>query len=76
MLIIDSDIKILMCGAPSRSEPSMFSCDYLLSLVFKSFSDDFQHDFAWMTNEADCTVVLAWMQVAFYAVRSSATVNI
>ena len=26
---------------------------------------DLQHDFTWMTDEADCSVVLALLQVAF-----------
>ena len=35
-------------------------------LGFKPIQDDFQHDFARMTDEADCSVVLAELQVALF----------
>ena len=31
----------------------------------QSVQYDLQHDFAWVTDEADCSVVLTLMQVAF-----------
>ena len=51
----DSKVEDLFCGASSGSEPS---------LGFKPIQDDFQHDFARMTDEADSSVVLAELQVA------------
>ena len=54
----DSDIENLFCGAPSSSEPSVFFSDYFSGLGFKPVQDDFQHDFARMTNEADGSVFL------------------
>ena len=55
----DSKAEDLLCGAPSISEPSMFFSNYLFSLRFKTIQDDFQHDFARMTDEVDSSVVLA-----------------
>ena len=55
----DSKVEDLFCGASSGSEPSLF-----FSLGFKPIQDDFQHDFAGMTDEADSSVVLAELQVA------------
>ena len=37
----------------------MFFSNYLFGLRFKPFQDDFQHDFARVTDEADGSVVLA-----------------
>ena len=39
--------------------------DDLLRLWLQSVQYDLQHDFAWVTNEADRSVVLALLQVAF-----------
>ena len=38
----------------------------ITSLGFKPIQDDFQHDFARMTDEADGSVVLAELQVALF----------
>ena len=57
----DSKAEDLFCGASSSSEPSLF-----FSLGFKSIQDDFQHDFARMTDEADSSVVLVELQVALF----------
>ena len=54
----DSEIGNLFCGAPSSSEPSVFFNDYFFRLWLKPVQDDFQHDFARMTNEADGSVFL------------------
>ena len=61
----DSKVKNLFCGASSGSEPSLFFSNYFFSLGFKPFQEDFQHEFARMTDEVDSTVVLAELQVAF-----------
>ena len=55
----DSKVEDLFCGASSGSGPSLFLSNYLFSLGFERFQDDFQHDFARMTDEADSSVVLA-----------------
>ena len=55
----------LLCGAPSRSETCLFFNDDLLHLWLQCVRYDFQNDFAWVANEADCLVVLALLQVAF-----------
>ena len=55
----------MLCGAPNCSEACLFFRDDLLRLWFQSIQCDLQHDFAWMTGEAYCSVVLALLQVAF-----------
>ena len=62
----DSKVKDLLCDASSGSEPSLFFSNYFFSLGFKPIQDDFQHDFARMTNEADSSVALAELQVALF----------
>ena len=54
----DSEIGNLFCGAPSSSEPNVFFSDYFFRLGLKPVQDDFQHDSARMTNEADGSVFL------------------
>ena len=61
----DSQVEDLLCGAPSCSEACLFFSDDLLRLWLQSVEFDLQHDFAWVTDEADCLVVLALLQVAF-----------
>ena len=62
----DSEVEDLFCGASSRSEPSLFFSNYFFSLGFKPIQDNFQHDFAGMTDEADSSVVLAELQVGLF----------
>ena len=62
----DSKVEDLFCGASSASEPSLFFSNYFFSLGLKPIQDDFQHDFAHMTDEADSSVVLAELQVALF----------
>ena len=58
---LDSKVEDLFCSASSGSEPSLFFSNYFFSLGFKPIQDDF----ARMTDEADSSVVLAELQVAF-----------
>ena len=62
----DSKVENLFCGASSSSEPRLFFSNYFYSLGFKPIQNDFQHDFARMTNEADSSLVLAELQVALF----------
>ena len=62
----DSKVEYLFCGASSGSEPNLFFSNYFFSLGFKPTRDDFQHDFARKTDEADSSVVLAELQVALF----------
>ena len=55
----DSKVESMSCGASSGSEPSLLFSNYLFSLGFKPFQDDFQLDFARMTDGSDSSVVLA-----------------
>ena len=59
----DSRNKYLLCGASCGSERCLFFSNYFFSLGFKPIQDNFQHDFARMTDEADSSVVLAEQQV-------------
>ena len=51
-------IENLFYDAPFGSEPSLFFSIYVFDLGFKPFQDNFQHDFARMTDEAAISVVL------------------
>ena len=62
----ESKVEDLFCGAFSGSEPSLFFRNYFFSLGFNPIQDDFQHDFARMTDEADSSVVLTELQVALF----------
>ena len=62
----DSKVEDLFCGASSGSEPGLFFSNYFFSLGFKHIQDNFQHDFARMTDEADSSLVLAELQVALF----------
>ena len=55
----------VLCGSPSCFEACLFFSDDLLCLWPQSVQYDLQHDFAWVTDEADRSVVLTWLQVAF-----------
>ena len=61
----DSKVEDMFCGASSGSEPSLFFSNYFFNLGFKPIQDDFQHGFARMTDQADSSLVLAELQVAF-----------
>ena len=54
----DSKVEDLFCGASSGSEPCLFFSNYFFSLGFQPIQDDFQHDFARMTDED-------WLQIFF-----------
>ena len=62
----NSRVKNLFSGASSGSEPSLFFRNYFFSFGFKPIQDDFQHDFARMTDEADSSVVLAELKIALF----------
>ena len=65
LLTEDSEVEGLLCGAPSCSEACLFFGDYS-ACGFNLFSMILiRHDFAWVTDEADCSVVLAMLQAAF-----------
>ena len=47
------------------TEACLFISDDLLRLWLRSVRYDLQRDFAWVTDEAYCSIVLALLQVAF-----------
>ena len=55
----DSEVEYLFCGASPGSEPSIFFSNNLFSLGFQPVEDDSQHEFTWMTDEANGSVILA-----------------
>ena len=61
----NASVEDLLCVAPTCSEACLFFSDDLLRLWLQFVQYDLQHDFAWVTDEADCSVVLALLQVAF-----------
>ena len=60
----DLQVEDLLCSTPSGSETCLFFGDDL-RLWLQSVQHDPQHVFAWVTDEAYCSVVLALLQVAF-----------
>ena len=56
--------RYLLGGAPFCPEACLFFSDNL-RLRLQTVWYDLQHDFAWVTDEADRSVVLALLQVAF-----------
>ena len=57
--IQDSVVENLFCGASPGSEPRLFSSKNLFSLGMEPIQDNFQHDFTWMTDETNGSVILA-----------------
>ena len=57
-------VEDLLCGASSCSEACLFFSDDLLRLWLQPVQYDLQHDFPWVTNEADRSVVRTPLQVA------------
>ena len=55
----DSAVENLFRGASHGSEPSMFFSNNLFTLEFEPVQDDSQHDFTWMTDETNGSVILA-----------------
>ena len=58
-------VEDLLRGASSCSEAYLFLSNDLLRLWLQSDQNDLQHDFAWVADEADRSIVLALLQVAF-----------
>ena len=61
----DLQVEDLICGAPSCSEACPFFSDDLPRLWLQSVRFDLQHDFAWVTDEADRLVALACCRLPF-----------
>ena len=55
----DSKDEDLFCDASPSSEPSLFFSTNLFRLGVELVQDDFLHDFTWVTDEADGSVILA-----------------
>ena len=59
-------IKDLISGSSSWSEASLFFSDFGLQILLHSVCDDFQENFATVTNECDRSVVVALQGVTFF----------
>ena len=64
-IFLTENVENLLCGTPSCCEACLFFDDDLLHLWLQSVQYDLQHDFALVTDEAYCSVILALLQVAF-----------
>ena len=62
-LIEDSWVEDLLCGAPAFSETCLFFSDDILRPWLQSVQYDLQNDFAWVTDEADRSVVLTLLHL-------------
>ena len=61
----NSWVEDLLCGGTSCSSVCLFFSDDLLRLRLQSVQYDHQYDFAWVADEADLSIVLALLQIAF-----------
>ena len=61
----DSKVEDLLCGASTCAEACLFFSDDLLRFCLQSVQYDIQHDFVWVADEADHSVVLVLRQVTF-----------
>ena len=59
-------IKDLISGSGSWSKASLFFSDFSLQIFLHSVCDDFQENFATVTNECDHSVVAALQGVTFF----------
>ena len=68
VILITKDFQVedLLCGTPSCSEARLFFNNNLLHFWLESVQYGLKHDFAWVADEADCSVVLALLLVAFF----------
>ena len=64
LLTQDPEVENLFCGVSPGSETSLFFSNKLFGLGFEPVQDDFQHDFTWMTDEANGSVILVELYVA------------
>ncbi len=68
--------KYLLCGAPSCCEACLFFSDSLLRFRIQSVQYDLQHDFDWVTDEGDRSVVMTLLQIAFLGKCDCLTVEV
>ena len=65
LLYDDSTIEDLFYYAPAWSETCLFFCQQFLSLCLKSAEHNSENDLVGMADEADGTIVLPLLQIAF-----------
>ena len=62
LLTKDSKVENLLCTV-SFPKAGLFFSDDVLRLWIEPVKDDLQHDFAWMADEDDCSLVLTQLHV-------------
>ena len=65
LLYDDSTIEDLFYYAPAWSETCLFFCQQFLSLCLESAEYNSEHDLVGMADQADGTIVLPLLQIAF-----------
>ena len=59
------DVGNLISGSSACSKPSLYICKFLVHIFLKTSLKDFEHYFASMWNECNCTVVWIFFGTAF-----------
>ena len=61
LILLNNTPKIenLLDGASALLETCLFFRNYFSGLVFESVKNNTQEDLAWMTDEAECAVIVA-----------------
>ena len=68
--------KDLLCGANSCCEACLFFSDGLLCFWIQSIMYDLQHDFDWVSDEADRSVDMILLQIPFLGKCDCLTVEV
>ena len=55
----DPEVEDLFCGSSPSSEPSLFFSNNLFNFGFEPVQGDSLHDFTWMTDKVNGSVILA-----------------
>ncbi|MEW8542470.1 MAG: hypothetical protein AB2693_02965, partial [Candidatus Thiodiazotropha sp.] len=62
----DFEVGDQFCSVLSSSGPSLYFSNKLFCLGFEPVYQDIQRDFAWMTDEADGSVVMVQLQFSLF----------
>ena len=65
LLYVDLTTEDLFYCTPTWSETCMFFCQQFLSFVRESAEGNSEHDLAGLADQADGTIVLTLLEVAF-----------
>ena len=62
---VPMDVGNLISGSSACSKPSLYMCKFLVHIFSKPSLKDFEHYFASMWNECNCTVVWIFFGITF-----------